>query len=179
MSVVGTKLTTQPHPSLSAIGVTADIRIVARASVTAVVLSNWRAGSLFWFAPLQRHRTRSPSCKARASAVLAQIGAMSAIGTKRTWRAPRRMSAIGGKADIAGAFHCRQAVSYAADRQYSCKTNTEGFRTRRHPKCCPVFGCVLTGYRICHRTGRQLPHQLAYLSVNLTSLSVPKTRPDF
>jgi len=26
--------------------------------------------------------------------------------------------------------------------------------------------------------GRQVPHQLAYLSVNLTSSSVPKTRPD-
>jgi hypothetical protein len=27
-------------------------------------------GALFWFAPLQRNRTRSPSCKVRASAVL-------------------------------------------------------------------------------------------------------------
>ena len=27
-------------------------------------------GALFWFAPLQCNRTRSPSCKARASAVL-------------------------------------------------------------------------------------------------------------
>jgi hypothetical protein len=27
-------------------------------------------GALFWFAPLQRHRTRDPSCKARISAVL-------------------------------------------------------------------------------------------------------------
>jgi hypothetical protein len=29
---------------------------------------------------------------------------MSAIGTKRTYRAPRRMSSVGGKADMAGTY---------------------------------------------------------------------------
>jgi hypothetical protein len=54
-------------------------------------------GALFWFAPLQRNRTRSPSRKVGASA-----SSMSAIGPKRTSIAAPHMSAFGGKADIDG-----------------------------------------------------------------------------
>ena len=64
-------------------------------------------GALFWFAPLQRHRTRSPSCKAGASAVsdvrfwhLADIGLCAAhvrFGVKRTCHFALHMSAFDPK----------------------------------------------------------------------------------
>jgi len=52
-------------------------------------------GALFWFAPLQRNRTRSPSRKVRASA-----RSMSAFGPKQTRVDALQMSAFGGEADI-------------------------------------------------------------------------------
>jgi hypothetical protein len=59
-------------------------------------------GALFWFAPLQRNRTRSPSRKVGASA-----SSMSAIGPKQTSLVALHMSAFGGKADIAIAVNVK------------------------------------------------------------------------
>ena len=58
---------------------------------------NGAPGALFWFAPLQRHRTRS-----RVGTRLGLLPFLvSAIGTKRTFRVALHMSAIGTKADMA------------------------------------------------------------------------------